>query len=521
MGEKYWEDFQLQEKDIEFLYNLLLELETPLTSQELLTALVEERVQQQKNEIEKQRMSGGSLYQPKGTFQIKEQLIFPALNWKHGEVVNLRPGRNPDLGEFQVIQVAFEDGSQREFAAGLADHKLNEPPKIIEDHNQLDQQTVLRLYFDDLVEALEEGLRQHPDFVRIAGKWFPRALLININIGHLNLAEAALDMAGGGPLTTAKLLEQIGISTNANPKLVEFSLDLALQEDGRFDEVGPSGDVLWYLRRLEPAEVLEPPLFLRYQGIDYDRTLLTKEMLALEQELDDELSPLEVGKNQQSDDVQVRLIFPHWRSGTLPLASRVRHLFPTAYEAPRIQFTLVDGDSGEQFSAWVVREKRYVHGLKEWYQAHGVMPGSIIHVRKGKRSGEVVLHVDNKRPSREWVRTVLVGSDGGIVFAMLKQVVSTPVDDRMAIAIPDKDALDQAWMQHTKNQASFERTVLMCVKELAKLNPQSHVHATELYAALNVIRRCPPGPILAHLTTQPKYLHVGDMHYRLGDVDLD
>ena len=45
------------------------------------------------------------------------------------------------------------------------------------------------------------------------------------------------------------------LPANVNPKLVEFSLDLALQEDPRFDEVGPAGEVLWYLHRLEPEEV--------------------------------------------------------------------------------------------------------------------------------------------------------------------------------------------------------------------------------------------------------------------------
>jgi hypothetical protein len=57
------------------------------------------------------------------------------------------------------------------------------------------------------------------------------------------------------------------------------------------------------------------------------------------------------------------------------------------------------------------------------------------------------------------------------------------------------------------------------VKELAKLNPQSHVHASELYAAINVIRRTPPGPLLWLLGANPQFIHVGDQHYRLSDVD--
>ena len=78
-------------------------------------------------------------------------------------------------------------------------------------------------------------------------------------LGHLNLVEAILDMAGGGPSPTQPLLEQIGLASNTNSKLVEFSLDHALQEDPRFDEVGPSGEILWFLHRLEPEGVLQTP----------------------------------------------------------------------------------------------------------------------------------------------------------------------------------------------------------------------------------------------------------------------
>ncbi len=519
MGEEYWEAFQLRESDIEFLYNYLLELETPLTARELLAALVEERIQEQKRELQRQRTASGDLYQPKDTFRLDQNLVFPALGWKKGRVTGIRPGLNPQIGEFQVIQVALEDGTQREFASGLKEHKLNAPPQLADDFEHLDRDTVLKKFGDRLLDILESGLSAREDFVRIAGRWFPRALLMDIHIGHLNLAEAVLDMAGGGPLATVDLMKEIGLSEQGNPKLAEFSLDLALQEDGRFDEVGPAGKVLWYLRRLEPPEVLNPPIFLRYQEIEHDRSVFNEEMRALEQSLDDELSPPS-GKIPPQDEVEVRLIYPHWQSGTLPLSSRLRHLFPTAYEAPRVRFMLVDGESGEKFPGWVVRERRYVYGLQEWYEEHNAMPGSLVRVRRGDQPGEVVVHIPKRRPSREWVRTVLVGSDGGIVFAMLKQIVSTPIDERMAIAVPDRQSLEQIWQSQGKDQTPFEKIAVNMVRELARLNPQGHVHASELYAAINIVRRTPPGPILWLLASRPWFIHVGDQHYRLSDADL-
>ena len=518
LREDYWETFDLQEEDIEFIYDYLLEIETPLTPNELVAALVEERIRREIEEFEKQRASAGNIYFPKDSFTENQKLIFPALGWRQGEVISFRPGVNPDIIEFNVIQVKFENGEEREFASEVADHLLNDPPKIDQESELLNSQFVIEGYSEQLIESLETGLEANEDFVRIAGRWFPRALLVDVNQGHLNLAEAVLDMAGGGPLPTNALLEQVELPSSENPKLVEFSLDLRLEEDARFDEVGPAGDVLWYLQRLEPQEVRETPVYLRYHEIEHDRDLLSKEMLALERDLDDELSPITL-ENPRSDEEVVSLNFPHWRVGSLPLSSRIEHLFPTSYEAPRIRFILEDQKSGNSFPGWVVREKRYVIGLQEWYENQGLMPGSLVRIQRGKDPGKVVISADSRRSSREWIRTVLIGSDGVTVFAMLKQVVTAAFDERMAIAVPDADALDTVWERMKKERPPFEQVVVDIVRELTKLNPQGHVHASELYAAVNVVRRCPPGPILALLASRPWFVYVGDLHFRFDDSE--
>jgi hypothetical protein len=518
LREDYWDTFELNDEDREFIYNYLLEVETPLTSPELLTALVNERIRLEKLAIEKQRTSGGDIYKPADTFHVDQDLVFPAFGWEHAKVIAIRPGQNPDLGEFLVIQVKFDHQENREFASNIHTHILNQPQEISLSDLSLDAESVLADHGENLLQIIDTDLVKNKEFVRIAGKWFPRALLVDINVGHLNLAEAILDMAGGGPLPTKALLEQVGLASNENSKLVEFSLDHALQEDARFDEVGPAGEVLWFLNRLEPESVLQAPVYLRYQPLDYDPSLLTQEMLELERKLDDELSPV-TGKYPTPNEVQLTLLYPHWRAGTLPLTNRINHLFPTAYEAPRIRFQLVDGETGQKFPGWVVQKNHYVYGLKDWYKLHGLMPGSMIKVKRGKNPGEAIVQCESQRGSREWVRTVLVGSDGGIVFAMLKQIVVAAYDERLAIAVPDPEGLDVAWKQIQKDRLPFEKIVVNTVRDLVKLNPQSHVHASELYATVNILRRCPPGPILALLASRPWFIHVGDLHYRFDDSE--
>jgi hypothetical protein len=330
------------------------------------------------------------------------------------------------------------------------------------------------------------------------------------------LAEAVLDMAGGEPLPTSALLKDIAMPEGINPKLAEFSLNLALQEDGRFDEVGPAGQVLWCLRRLEPDEVREVPLYLRYSPIEYDRSALSSQMLDLEAQLDDELSEFEAVPAEGVREVTVSLIFPHLRAGTLPLSARVRPLFPTAYESPRVRFTLVDGKTKQRMPGWVVREHGYVFGLRDWYKANDLMPGSLVRIRRGENPGEVIIEAKAFR-TKDWVRTVIIGADGGMVFAMLKQSISAEFNDRMAFAIPSLEAVDQLWLQDRKRP--FDRLVADMIREMSKLTPQGHVHAQELYSAVNIVRRMPPAPLFALLATQPEFTHVGDLHFRLNDLE--
>ena len=508
----YWEDLQINRQDVEHLHTHLFETETPLTTRELVTIFVNERIRAERLAEQTRRQAGGRTYLPRESYQVGESLVFPALNWKHGKVTGSRAGQNPEIGGFDVLTVQLEDGSERLFASSLPHHPLNDQPVTVED-NEFDAQAILKEYGSVIEKKLEAAFQANDDLVRIAGRWFPRALLVDVNVGHLNLAEAVLDMSGGEPLPTAALLKDVALPEGVNPKLAEFALNYALQEDSRFDEVGPAGQVLWCLRRLEPEGVREVPLYLRYTTIDYDQGALNPQMLTLEKQLDDELSNVEAG-SADVKEVTVSLIFPHLRAGTLPLSARVKPLFPTAYESPRVRFTLVDGKTKQRMPGWVVREHRYVYGLRDWYKANDLIPGSLIHIRRGEHQGEVIIEAQPYR-AKDWVRTAIIGNDGGIVFAMLKQSISAAFNDRMVFAIPSPEVVDQLWTQNHKR--SFEPLVVSMVRELSKLTPQGHVHAQELYSAINIVRRVPPAPLFALLASKPEITHVGDLHFRLND----
>lgn len=509
----YWENLQINRQDVEYLHTYLFENETPLTARELMTIFVNERVRAERAAEQARRQAGGKTYFPKESYQVGESIVFPALDWKHGKVTAARAGQNPEIGSFDVLTVELEDGNERLFASNLPQHALNDQPATMEEPG-FDAESILKEYGSGIEKKLEAAFREDDDLVKIAGRWFPRALLIDVNVGHLNLAEAVLDMSGGEPLPTSALLKEVALPEGVNPKLAEFSLNYALQEDDRFDEVGPAGQVLWCLRRLEPDGVREVPSFLRYTPIEYDPEDMTLQMVALEKQLDDELTDADIPTQPDARDVTISLIYPHLRAGTLPLSARVRSLFPTAYESPRVRFTLVDGKTKQKMPGWVVLENRYVYGLREWYKANELIPGSLVHIRRSDNPGEVIIEAQQYR-AKDWVRTVIVGADGGVVFAMLKQSISAAFNDRMVFAIPSPEAVDQLWERERKR--SFEQLVVSMVRELSKLTPQGHVHAQELYSAINIVRRVPPGPLFATLANKPEITHVGDLHFRLND----
>ena len=186
-------------------------------------------------------------------------------------------------------------------------------------------------------------------------------------------------------------------------------------------------------------------------------------------------------------------------------------------ETNHVKLSFLDEQSGERISAWVVRKGRYVIGLRDWYEAQNLIPGSVIEISKTNEPDVLTIRAEKKRSSKEWIKTVLIGADGGLVFALLRQPIYAGFNDRMAIAIPDVAGLDAIWSNRENKMPSFKSDVTRMMSELSKLNNQRHVHFIDLYAALNVIRRTPPQDLLHILSTSAEFTHVGDFYFHLSE----
>jgi len=510
----YWgSSFLVTNDDVDHLLNLFFEDELPRADDELALALVRYRCQREESAVSRE-LAKGMLYQPKNVYEAGQLLVFPALDYTVGRVTAVRAGNNPEAGAFQVIRVQFDGQPEREFAANFPyAHRLNEETAgtMPQDAGALrSPEDLYHLYGKAVHTRLVAALEQRADFVLLFGKWFPTGLLADVNIGHLNLAEAVLDMNGGGPLPTADLLRDVGLPREINRQLQEFSLNYALYKDERFDEVGPAGEVLWFLRRLEPPEVLYPPRRLNYSPVTYRRELLDPALLRAEVDLVDEYSELPKS-DERPDEVTFALTFPHRRVGTLPLTPDTTSFFPTG-RTRRIRFLFEDARSGQRWPGWVVREHHYVSGLDTWYEANDVPVGGWVQLSRSDEPGVVIVDLQSRRPKREWVRMAAV-KDGKLSFEMLKRQMTCEYDEQMVIALDSPAAVDDLWVRTEEQERPLADLIGELFPPLARLSPQGTVHAKTLYSAVNLLRRIPPGPLFAELALHTSFRPVGDGYW--------
>lgn len=516
----YWANLEVTSSDLQQLTNYLFEKEEPSTVDGLLQVLIDHRLDEREAERKQKLESVGELYVPANSYEIGAKLRFPEKDWKQAIVISNRPGENLGLGEFTVTEVEFEDGSRQSFATNLTEHALN--AKVYKEHDDEPENPseIHTLFAPILRGKLRKALEKQSELVRIADTWFPRSLLMDVGKGYLNLAEAILDAHEGGPLSIETLMKELELEAEPqNKKLLEFSLNYDLQEDPRFDEVGTTGEIAWFLKRLEPQAVLEPPICIRSNTVFPLAEQLDEESYKLLYDLDDELSFTndEINEVDRVDSVKITLTYPHWRSGSIPVTPNSNRVLPSALESENVKITFIDKETQQPISAWVVRPHNYAVGMREWYLEKNLIPGSVIEITATKHPGTMLIATEKKRSNKEWIKTVLIGADGGLVFALLRQPIYAGFNERMAIAIPDQDGLDKIWHDRLSKNIPLNSDVVRMMNELSKLNSQRHVHFIDLYAAINVIRRTPPMELFEVLSTNPEIIHVGDHYYHLAE----
>jgi len=517
---EYWrEDLVIDDQDLEHLYGLILEGGMPQTPDQLTLALMEWRCRSEEATI-RAELEKGEPYRPKESYEVGQQIVFPALSYALATVTGVRPGYNPQYDPFKVIQVRFEDEEGiREFAA-----ELNHPHKLNVEGNgsellagELSPAELYAAYGSRVRQKLEERLQAGSswEFVNFGDEWFLKGLVADIHVGHLNIAEAALDVKGA-PLPPEELLKVLELPTDLDQPVQIFSLNYALRGDNRFDDVGTDDNVLWFLRRLEPPEAIHPPRRLQYSPQPYSREKISEELLEMEREIEDEATePAVFGLYRQKPIYTAifTLTYPHYRVGTIPLTPRSAALFPQS-NTQRTRITIIDGRSGQKMTGWVVHQHKYVYGLDKWYREHNIPVGAYIKIEQTKDPLTFIVDYEPRRMKREWIRVAKL-VEGKLTFEMQKRPIGCQYDELMIVGEDKSVEVDSFWVAAEEMEKPIFEVIREVFPELAKLSPQGTVHAKTLYSAINVVRRCPPGPIFAELGTQDRFNSVGSGYWTM------
>ncbi|MEJ2208629.1 MAG: hypothetical protein P8129_06285 [Anaerolineae bacterium] len=517
----YWqEQFTISRKDLAHLYGLILDLARPMDTAALAEALIERHCRQEEETIQAE-LSKGRVYQPKDEYEVEESILFPALDFALGTVVDTRPGRNPDYGDFVVIKVHFEEDDEvREFASHLqGEHTLNRVDGGEATLAAADLLPASQLYerYGPAVEAkLVPALIDHEDFIRFRDQWFLRDLLAPIELGHRNIAEALIEIKGM-PLPPAEIAEELDLPAEVSEETQIFSVNYELDTDERFDNVGDSGRDIWYLRRLTPEEVTHPPARLLIEDVPYNRQDIAEDLLLIEREIDDEGSGEEVmGSSRPLYKTTISLIYSHWRSGTLPLTVRSRGLFPESanHHTPVV---LVDGQSGDRMQGWVVHGESYVYGLEEWYRRYELPVGAYIKLERTRDPRVITVDFEPRRLKRLWGK-VAVAQGNKLVFQVRKLPIACEYDDHLTIDEDNPRTIERLWEQVNSRGDSLLQIMLRIMPEMVKLSPQATVHAKAVYSAVNLLKRVPPGPIFALLSTEPCFISMSGGYWTFDET---
>ena len=137
----------------------------------------------------------------------------------------MRDGFNPQDGTFQVIAVNI-DNKVREFAADLkSSHVLNaDDGNALAELVDVDEEQIYLAYGPGIEAKVVSELEMSEEFVKLGDAWFVKALMADVSVGHLHLAEAVLEMNEGGPLPTQDILPHLDMDPSAASEVKIFSL---------------------------------------------------------------------------------------------------------------------------------------------------------------------------------------------------------------------------------------------------------------------------------------------------------
>lgn len=513
-SETYWNNFHVNDKDVERVYAYLLEKGQAAVSADLAQMVIGARAHEEQ-ERRSRLSSQAQVYQPKTAYEVGQRLVFSLMNEVEGTVTGARPSDNPRVPAYRVLQVTFGDGTTREYASAYSvAHPLNEIKIVATGAADESPQEIYARFGAGIERALATRLRADKEFVEHDGKWLLRDALVSIDEFGLNIIEAAIEQnntAQTTPELARVLKNDAGLNLDLDGDKREttlFSLDYALKRDGRFVDAGPRTETRWYLNRLVPADVLATPRVLQFTKAARGEEMLTPELETILSEIQDDNEDDTPAEGAPAN-VNLILTYPHRRAGSLPLTQGVRALFPDASKPMLV--TLVD-EYDVRIPVWVVPEDNYMYGLKNWYDKHKMNPGALLELKPRPEPFTATLAFQPRREGKSlWVRTAKV-ENMHLTFGKKPSPVAFKYDEEMLIVAEDQAGLDKLTASNYGDR-SLTSLLTDIFPELVKLGGGSTIHARTLYSAVNFAKRAGARAVFSALANSEAFNSTGGGYF--------
>ena len=522
-------EFTATDADLDYLYEQLAtgHLGTPAPFEKLAVSLIENYQARENSQIEKM-LELGTMYQPGKKFAQDQTLVFTAMDYRTGTVMDIRNGYNPEHGKFSVLQVLMSDPEEIcEFAAQLrTKHPLNDLGE--EDFSAGDMLTadeIFEQHEEEIEDALRYALAEGPrsgEFIEWNGDWLLRDQLVEVDEISLNMAEAKI-YDEERPVSASEILGVLDLKAEElGPELLQLSLEIGLSQDPRFEEVVAGGVPCWYRSSGLPAAARAVPTELQPVRVNYVYSTFTNDLLSLEANLADEWSEHQPQLDTLGQ-VHFVLLYPHRLHGTLPVTGPMEELLDLDPDY-KTCIEMRDPVHGGVMECWYVPEGRYICGLEEYYRSHNIPAGAHLHVER-RSDGTVTLNFNVRRPKQEWFWTLNVVEDpvlGGepgetqeprLEIDRAKSIVTIgcELDAHQAVACGDEEQLAR-YRELYRNRESGN-SIFNLVEEVAMellKKSDSTVHAGTVYSVVNAIQRYAPGLVIHALTSNSRLRSMSD-----------
>ena len=165
----------------------------------------------------------------------------------------------------------------------------------------------------------------------------------------------------------------------------------------------------------------------------------------------------------------------------------------------------------------MVHEFKYVVGLAPIFQKHHLPVGAYVYLTPTEDRSRIEIEFDTYRPRTEWIPVVERSERDLLRCKTAKRAIGADYDEMIIVGVTNLPEVDQLGKDLLSKGASLAQLLVHLVRELSKENPQGTVHAKILYSTLNILRRCPPGPMLATLANVPEFEEVGNNYWKLSE----